>query len=326
MRWKNRPEGSNWGDFGPDDQVGRLNLITPERRRAAAAEVREGLAFNLSLPLDYPRGQLIGFRNPPRLFTTSGAHGHPLRDDHVDICCDDGVTLALQFSSQWDALAHMGAAFDADGDGEAERVFYNGFRAGADVSSDSEGVPCVRHLGIETLSETCVQGRGVMVDLHREAGRNHAAVGYDRLMRTMEAQGATVEPGDMLCLYTGFDRVILDLGEQITPAHAHTTCASLDAGDPRLLRWIDESGLVALISDNVAVEGFGPNAVADGDVVLPIHHLCLFKLGIPPGELWYLEELNRWLAANGRTRFLLTAPPLRLPGAVGSPATGVATV
>jgi len=42
--------------------------------------------------------------------------------------------------------------------------------------------------------------------------------------------------------------------------------------------------------------------------------------------LWYLAELNDWLAAHGRSRFLLTAPPLRLPGAVGSPATGVATV
>jgi hypothetical protein len=44
------------------------------------------------------------------------------------------------------------------------------------------------------------------------------------------------------------------------------------------------------------------------------------------GELWYFTELAAWLRTNGRTRFLLTAPPLRLPGAVGSPATPVATV
>src|SRR3546814_3843959 len=55
-RWKNRPEGSNWGDFGPDDQRGRLNLLTPERVVAAAREVREGLRFCLSLPLDLPGG------------------------------------------------------------------------------------------------------------------------------------------------------------------------------------------------------------------------------------------------------------------------------
>jgi kynurenine formamidase len=47
---------------------------------------------------------------------------------------------------------------------------------------------------------------------------------------------------------------------------------------------------------------------------------------MPLGELWYLAELAAWLAQNERTRFLLTAPPLRLPGAVGSPVTPVATV
>jgi hypothetical protein len=44
------------------------------------------------------------------------------------------------------------------------------------------------------------------------------------------------------------------------------------------------------------------------------------------GELWHLSELADWLHAHGRTRFLLTAPPLRLPRAVGSPVTPVATV
>lgn len=58
-RWKRRPEGSTWGDFGPDDQLGRINLLTPERRKAAAAEVREGLTFCLSLPLDRPSEKVM---------------------------------------------------------------------------------------------------------------------------------------------------------------------------------------------------------------------------------------------------------------------------
>jgi Na+ dependent nucleoside transporter len=44
------------------------------------------------------------------------------------------------------------------------------------------------------------------------------------------------------------------------------------------------------------------------------------------GEIWLLSDLADWLRAHGRSRFLLTAPPLRLPGAVGSPANAVATV
>ena len=56
-RWTRRPEGSNWGDFGPDDDVGRLNMISPARRLAAVAEVKDGLCFLLCLPLDFPGGE-----------------------------------------------------------------------------------------------------------------------------------------------------------------------------------------------------------------------------------------------------------------------------
>ena len=46
---------------------------------------------------------------------------------------DDVVTLSLQYSTQWDSLAHVGAEFDADGDGVEEAVYYNGYRAGIDL-------------------------------------------------------------------------------------------------------------------------------------------------------------------------------------------------
>ena len=64
-RWKRRPEGSTWGDFGPDDQLGRLNLLTPEKVKQGIAEVREGLSFCLSLPLDYPGGNVLNPRRHP---------------------------------------------------------------------------------------------------------------------------------------------------------------------------------------------------------------------------------------------------------------------
>lgn len=74
QRWIRRPEGSNWGDFGGDDQIGRLNLITPARRLAAAREVQDGIGFPLSLPLDLPAaGIQPGYRQPPRLETSIGS-------------------------------------------------------------------------------------------------------------------------------------------------------------------------------------------------------------------------------------------------------------
>ena len=104
--------------------------------------------------------------------------------------------------------------------------------------------------------------------------------------------------------------------------------AALDGRDERLLNWITKSGLVALISDNVAVEAM-PSRPCEGEdhcAFLPLHAHCLFKLGVYLGEIWLLSDLADWLRANSRSRFLLTAPPLRLPGAVGSPANAIATV
>src|SRR5690625_7106520 len=67
-RWTQRPKGSTWGDFGAEDQIGRLNLLTAQRRLAALAEVRTGESFCLSLPLDYPGGTLLNEnRHPPIL-------------------------------------------------------------------------------------------------------------------------------------------------------------------------------------------------------------------------------------------------------------------
>ncbi len=94
-----------------------------------------------------------------------------------------------------------------------------------------------------------------------------------------------------------------------------------------MLQWVGESGLACLISDNYAVELISEaKDPALRGPRMPLHEFCLFKNGIHLGELWYLTELALWLREHGRSRFLLTAPPLRLPGAVGSPATPIATV
>ncbi len=106
----------------------------------------------------------------------------------------------------------------------------------------------------------------------------------------------------------------------------HGSCTALEGRDPALQEWIRDSGLVALIADNYAVER-APSRTGDGKrAMLPIHELCLFKLGIPLAEIWWLGDLAAYFAETGRNSCLLTAPPLRLPGAVGSPATPVATV
>lgn len=336
-RFKRRPEGSNWGDFGADDQLGRLNLLTAEKVRQGAAEVREGRVFSLSLPLDRPGSNVLNpARFPPRL-RPSERNGtpvflHEFQEEYntTDVVSDDQVTIFLQYSTQWDSLAHVGSRFDADGDGVPEAIFYNGFRADTDFMHPREsgdGSSRARRLGIEHMARHGVQGRGVMADLRHHMGDARTAVDYDGLMRVLEADRVSVERGDILCLHTGFADLVLGMDGQPDAELLNRSCAVLDGADARLLRWIDDSGIAALVADNYAVEHRPYQHHGDGcHALLPIHELCLFKLGIHLGELWHLTPLAQWLRANGRNRFFLTAPPLHLPGAVGSPLNPIATV
>ena len=349
-RWRARPPGSNWGDFGPDDVLGRLNLIGPDQVRKGLAEVHDGIPFCLSLPLDRPGGTSL---NPNRLppvvrptlragevnFNCAMSVAVP---GATDIVSDDLVVLHTQHSTQWDAFGHVGARFDADGDGTAEDVYYNGWRAGSDVvgptSAALAGVGSLGRLDgvldgaastsdagpvdISSMARHGVQGRAVLIDLEAHLGRDRSVVGLAELSAVMSADGITVEPGDIVVLHTGFARSIAAPGAW----PASEGCAVLDGTDPDLQRWIRDSGLAALAADNVAVEAFPAADFRAGRPSLPLHRLCLFELGVHLGELWWLSDLAAHLRAAGRSRFLLTAPPLRLPRAVGSPVTPIATV
>ena len=338
-RWKNRPKGSTWGEWGANDQLGRMNLVTPEKRLGAVAEVREGLCFCLSMPLDLPGGNSV---NPKRFPPKLGPVFHPpgsdsfyynmdwssYQDGNMDVSSDECFTMHSQYSTQWDSFAHVGSLFDADGDGKPERVYYNGFKPDEDIKGpeDRDGMGA-RKLGVENMAVTGMQGRGVMVDLYRHFGDERVSVNYEMLNNIFQKDGIKVEEGDFCLFHTGWDDMILSMGGEPDAAKLHASGAVLDGYDERLLKWITDSGVVALISDNMAVESSsGYGNTQGGCSRLPLHRHCLFRLGVHLGEIWYLSELARALCDRGRSRFLLTAPPLRLPGAVGSPTTPVATI
>lgn len=345
-RWIRRPAGSTWGDFGPDDALGRLNLLTPAKVRQGMAEVREGLTFALSLPLTLPGGTALNpNRLPPvvRPNRRQGRVNYNCRMDELnagatDVLSDDLAVLHLQYSTQWDSLAHVGSLFDADGDGVPEPVYYNGFRAGTDIvgpiSPEDAGFETLHGastssagpLGIDGMARAGVQGRGVMIDLRAHLGDERVLVDFALLEEVMAADHVTVEQGDIVCLHTGWGEQVLAMDGHPDPEVLHGSGAVLDGRDPDLLQWITDSGLAALAADNYAVEAF-PAAPADPPcALLPLHEHCLFKLGVHLGELWRLTPLAEHLRARGRTRFLLTAPPLHLPGAAASPVTPIGTV
>ena len=177
-RWKNRPLGSNWGDFGVDDQMGRLNLIDKEKVLQGISEVKEGRTFCLSLPLDYPGGQVINKVRFPPVLKPVIRNGAPyfnylwnqLDENHTDIGSDDVVLLHTQYSTQWDSLAHRGRLFDVMGDGKSLPVYYNGFKVDEDVVFEDNNQSKAKALGIENMAGHGVQGRGVLVDLYSDYG------------------------------------------------------------------------------------------------------------------------------------------------------------
>ena len=205
-------------------------------------------------------------------------------------------------------------------------MYYNGFRAGEHIQADADYNVAARALGIEQMAAHGVQGRGVLINLFRHFGERRHEVNYKDLMCILEQDRVVVEPGDILCLWTGLDQLILAGNGHPDPA-IKQSCAVLDGWDPALLQWITDSGVAAIASDNLAIKAVGKSIPANYQgSSLPLHEHCLFKLGFHLEELWRLGPLARWLKQEQRSRFLLTAPPLRLTGAVGSPATPIATV
>jgi kynurenine formamidase len=242
----------------------------------------------------------------------------------VDVICDDAVTMALQCSTQWDGLCHMGYFFDADGDGQPEMLYYNGWRAGADVHSHNDGG--AQRLGIEKMAATCIQSRGVLIDFERHFGPGRRAISYADMVRVLEADRIDITPGDVICLHSGYADTLVKMDKPYDASVLRTLGAELDGFDQQLLQWISDSGVAAIAADTAAVETFRRIKPGETRVLMPLHEHCLFKLGLPLAEYWWLTPLAHALRERGRHYFMLTAPPLRLPGAVGSPVSPVGTI
>ena len=172
-RWTIRPQGSNWGEFGEDDQCGRMNLITPQIRLQAFQEVITGDVFCLSLPLDKPGGQVLNaHRCAPIFKPVTNAQGHKifnfalneLDQRLTDVSSDEAVLLYSQYSTQWDSFSHKGSWFDVDGEGQAKKVFYNGWSIVDKEGHGEQGELGAKALSIAKMAEKGVQGRGVMIE------------------------------------------------------------------------------------------------------------------------------------------------------------------
>ena len=216
--------------------------------------------------------------------------------------------------------------FDVDGDGLPEDVYYNGFRAGVDRrrAGRRRALREREDLVSKPWRPPCVQGRAVMIDLEAHFGATGKIVGYDDLRRVLEQDRVEVEPGDFVCLRTGFAERLLEMRKQPDPDRLQATSVALDGRDEALLDWITQTGLVALIADNYAVEAHPARACNEARCAsLPLHAHCLFRLGVFLGEMLVLDRACGLVAREWSQPLLADRPAIAPPGAVGSPATPV---
>lgn len=290
----------SWDVFGRDDDLGTINLLTPERRLDAVATVRHGRVVNLSLPLTEPSPTLFGRK----------ALSHDIYGLDRNALDDSLDSFFLQASSQWDGLRHVRAR---------EYGFYTGVTG--------EMKPGPGRLGIEHWVRHGLVGRGVLLDIagwYEETGQDwdplgRQAVEAEDLAAVAAHQGVEIRTGDMLCLHFGWVEAYLKLDRAGRTAYAANVQHSGLSGSEDMARLLWNWHIAALACDNPAVE------VTPGDpAVGSLHRRVLPLMGMALGEMLDYSELTQLLRDEGRWDFMMTAVPLYLPGGVGSPANAIA--
>ena len=303
------PPGSAWGIWGDDDEIGTMNLLTPERAQRGLGLAQHGRVFPLNWNLEKPDPPFYG-RLPLVHNIDRPLPQYPLLDDSMD-------RFYTQASSQWDALCHVG---------HPEHGFYNGRK-----DEDFTGEEGTRN-GIEHLARKGIVGRGILLDVARHMEATGRAVdGGSRveftpadLEETRIAQGLAYEPGDILIIRTGWMAWYLTAPTDVRVDLAQDSLARLKTpgvvGGEEMAEYLWNGHFSAVAADNPAFEAW-PHAF---EVDQYLHFRLIPLLGISMGEMWFVEDLAADCADDGVYEFLFTSAPLNLRGGVGSPPNAMA--
>ena len=172
---------SNWGRWGPEDQLGTLNLITPEVTAAAAATVHSGRSVSCARPLDTrPSAD-----NPtPVAHHMTGTATEGMGADYFAIASHGFAT------SHVDALCHI----------FHEGKLYNGYPAETVTAHGAT------QFGIHQLHDGIVT-RGVLLDMPALRGVDALQPGEPIFPEDLESAekttGVNIQTGDALLVRTG---------------------------------------------------------------------------------------------------------------------------
>ena len=288
---------SNWGRWGKEDQLGTLNLITPDKRKQAAAEVKEGVSISLS----YNAIIRPMFGSHPfvhRMTKTGQMPGSTGAEDIYSVQFH-GFTV-----THLDALCHL---FFGE-------KMYNGFP-----------IDGVTDQGAQKLSVTTMKNgiftRGVLMDFPRLFEVDYLKAGRPIYPGDLDAweekAGFKVESGDAIFIRTGRWQRYKVEGEW-NPLEGS---AGLDVS---CMPWLKQRDVAVLASD-LASDVLPSGVIGTDKQYLPVHLLTIVALGAPILDNCDLEPLSQETAARNRWTFLLTVAPLAVEGGSGSPVNPIAT-
>lgn len=314
------PPGSSWGLWGPDDELGTLNLLDDAKTAAAARLVRRGEVFALTLPMHQPEEPLAWRGKPVHQILRVGHHANDNQPGGTDdtsgafIDRDDVLDrLWLQGGSQWDGLAHV------------RHPQYGNYNGVAD--SDIHEGPGAR-LGIDKWARRAIVGRGVLLDVAAffgSQGRDYdptdeVRITVDDLRATAEWQRVDLAPGDILLLHTGWLKELLAASPQQRQAMMDFTGQRSPGLEPSeaMVEFLWDCHPAAIAADNAALEVMYPGC----DFWL--HQRLLPLHGTPIGEYFALSELAAGCHRQQRYDFFFVSVPFNLRGGIGSPPQAVA--
>jgi kynurenine formamidase len=285
---------SNWGRWGKDDQLGALNLITPEKRKQAAMLVHEGVSFSLAHNVikQKPDG------SPDFVHKMVSTGVQPGADSSADIY---SVQYHGYSQTHLDALCHL---------------FYKGhmFNGVSEREVTDKGAGRLSVI----LMKNGLFTRGVLMDMPRVLGVPYLPGKRAILPAELEAwekkTGVKVGSGDAIFIRTG------RWGRQA--AHGTWDYEADSAGlDVSCLPWLHSRDVSILASD--LASDVMPSGITG--VKMPIHWGAINAMGVPILDNCDMENLSAETAKRNRWDFLMTAAPLAVDGGTGSPINPIAT-
>ena len=281
---------SGWGLFGAGDNLGLVNLMTPERIAAAARLVRRGQVYCLDMPL--------GSVNPA-LVVILGAGIYMASDAH-----------------------HWGEFFVQWGTGV---VIVIGALVGSVLIPAAKNT--IDHWARHGLAGRAVL---LDVErAMREAGQAYdpggsSAIGVDGLELARGRAGVEFAPGDIILLHTGFAAWYVEQPSQVKfRLHGNPATPGVEHSEA-VCEYLWNSHAAAIASDTYGVEVFPADMSAQARPFGFLHNMLIGQFGMALGELWWLSDLARACAADGVYEMFLVSAPLNAPGGIGSPANAVA--